>query len=93
MTKTISWYCGQAVGAPFWQGTETYECAECDAQGEFEVTLEEWCDRDFPVTSCPNCGQEFEDRRHYTPEPPEGPLSRDLRLLLTEDLLIEDTPA
>jgi len=65
----VKWYCGLAVGPPYWQGTEIYESDECDGSGVFYVEREDFDEGAFGMT-CDACGQELEEHDHYEPERP-----------------------
>jgi hypothetical protein len=62
----VKWYCGLAVGPPYWQGTEIYESDECSAEGVMYVEREDFEEGSFGLT-CPVCGQELEEPDHFDP--------------------------
>jgi hypothetical protein len=73
----LGWHCGQAVGPPYWQGTELYESDECCGEGEILVDREE-VELDNsgnvvmgPSRSCDSCGRDLEDSSHFHLVSPE----------------------
>ena len=61
-TSVWSWYCGLAIGPPQWQGTDSYECPECQGEGEIavpdeDVEVDDGMLYTFPDVWCTACGQ------------------------------------
>lgn len=57
-TIKVKYYCGCAVGAPYWQNTETYESDECDGEGVVEVPKKDW-DAKAVYVNCAKCESEL----------------------------------
>jgi hypothetical protein len=58
-TITLQWYCGRAIGNPYWQrqGDWVFDCDECCTEFETTHTQDE-IDEEISVT-CPDCGAEL----------------------------------
>jgi hypothetical protein len=59
-TITLQWYCGHAIGNPYWQmqGDWVFECDECC--NEFETThTQDEIDEEMVSVTCPDCGAEL----------------------------------
>ncbi len=70
-TIKVRYYCGNAVGAPYWQTVDIYESDECGEEGVAEVLLEDW-EQDAAVVECPKCKgeilQEYDGALEFVPE-------------------------
>lgn len=60
-TVTLKWRCACAVGAPYWQTIDIYECDECGHEFETEENREDYL-AGLCSTSCPKCTQELSQR-------------------------------
>ena len=59
-TVTLQWYCGRAIGTPYWQmqGDWVFDCDECC--NEFKTThTQEEIDKEMISVTCPDCGAEL----------------------------------
>jgi len=69
---TLHWYCGCAIGAPKWQGTEIYECDECEEEGYIAVPEEDWLAGVASVV-CTHCHRDlFQGDGHFQQVTPKG---------------------
>jgi len=52
----LKWFCSYAIGSPYWQNVDIYECDECETTFETEECVEE-VEEGICQAECPRCHQ------------------------------------
>jgi hypothetical protein len=55
-TVEVVWYCGEPISAPKWQGTDAYECDECETSWSSLEKESDWEEGSI-YSECPSCGK------------------------------------